>query len=274
MKKLAMTLSVATLLLGGMVGCGNDDKEDTTGLGVRDQRGFGYHTTDDQDTVNGDNRRGEGPITDMFTRDDRRGARGFGRDRHVPLTRNRAGITDDRNGEIFDIDDQRDQGNTGNRPGFVDDRGVLRGKQTRINDHERVGRLGDSGRVTPNNNIQQFSYPAGYDAATVRNCSNRIANVENVQDSRVIAHGNRIIIAVDTDRQHAQKVEQDIRQRVAGMTGNKEVIVVTEDDRYDQIRTLDDRLRAGEPIEEVGATINEMMRDFGRAIQRPFTQSR
>ncbi|WP_161568265.1 YhcN/YlaJ family sporulation lipoprotein [Anaerobacillus alkaliphilus] len=477
MKKIAITLSAATLLLGGLVGCGVD-QQGTTGQGGVNQRGFGYHATEQQQDAGFTGQRaGEGPITDMFTRDDRRGARGFGRDVRQPATGlagdragtrgtgqgtglfggnagrggmtgqgtglfggnrgttgfgagggagmtghgagtgfgagggagmtghgagtgfgagggagmtghgagtglgaagrhgltdhglgtgagtggvglgadvgrrgmtghgtaaspgwqgetgytggtrglgaglgmrghtglgvgNRAGMTGAGHGQAFGAGDQRGAGIVGNRPGYVDDRGILRERagnragfgglghagRTNMGQHgtgtQGLGRQGMHGtqgthgfgrngangragdRVVPGTGMSEFAYPDGYDKTTVRDYTTRLADVENVNDSRVIVHGNRVLVGVDADRQNAQRAEQDIRQRLRGMTGDREVIVVTERDRYNQIRTADDRLRAGEPFEEVGATINDMFHDFGRAIQRPFERSR
>lgn len=412
MKKIAITLSAATLLLGGLVGC-NVDRDDTTGQGVG-QRGFGYHATDQRDDTGITGQRaGEGPITDMFTRDDRRGARGFGRDTRRPATglagertemrgtrtdtgrfgtdtrngstgvgsagtgifgRNtdrkgttgygtgtrgagagvgtfngtgnmrgqgagnttgRFGATNGRNGmtghgiaaspgwqgetgyhggtpgigdnlgmrgtrgmartgrgQAFGANDYRGgAGIVGNRPGYVDDRGILREDRTDTNGRARIGGLGQTGRrnmgqsglgygqqgangragdrVVPGTGMSEFAYPDGYDATSVRDYTSRLADVENVRDSRVIVNGNRVLVGVDADRRNSQRIEQDIRQRFRGMNGDREIIVVTERDRYDQIRTADDRLRAGEPFEEVGESINEMFQDFGRAIQSP-----
>ena len=457
MKKIAITLSAATLLLGGLVGCGVD-QQGTTGQGGADQRGFGYHTTDQrQDTGITGQRAGEGPITDMFTRDDRRGARGFGRDARQPATglageragmrgagatgqgtgmfgtrggatgagqgavlfgtrcgatgagqgtgmfgtrggatgagqgtglfgtgggatgagqgtglfgggtgagmtghgaggvtggfgtaagrggttghgiaaspgwqgetgyhggtrgmdtglgmHGNAGMRGTGRGQAFGTGDHRGAGIVGNRPGYVDDRGILRERTGRagagigglgqgthmgqgrgqvgqmgqgrghMGQHGQMGTFGNregangraGDRVVPGTGMSEFAYPDGYDATTAQGYTTRLADLENVRDSRVILHDNRVLIGVDADRQNAQRVEQDIRQRLRGMTGDREVIIVTERDQYNQIRSADDRLRAGEPFEEVGATINDMFHDFGRAIQRPFQRSR
>lgn len=308
MKKFAITLSVTTLLLGGLIGCGTD-QEGTRGLGGQDQRGMGYHTTDQQpETGITGQRAGEGPITDMFTRDDRRGARGFGRDERRPATglagerritgqygtdgvggRTGAGIggavgrgdmTGTRRGmeglgdTRIDTRDYDGAGIVGNRAGYVDDRGILRRRGTTGRDG--IGRLGQTDRTQQGNRTgdRQFAYPAGYDGATVQRITTRLADVENVRDSRVIVHEDRILIGVDTNGQDTQRIEQDVRRKVGNMAGDKEVVVVTERDQYNQVLTADDRLRGGEAIEEVGATINEMFTDFGRAIQRPFERTR
>lgn len=332
MKKFAITLSVTTLLLGGLIGCGTD-QQGTDGLSGQDQRGMGYHTTDKRtETGITGQRAGEGPITDMFTRDDRRGARGLGRDERRPATglAGERGLTRQRDGQGRDgmtgqygtdgvggmtgaggtgvgmrgtqfgsqgrggmtgtrqgtkgLGDTginvRDHGRAGivgdNRAGYVDDRGILRRRA--ITGRAGIGGLGQTGRTgdrgAPGSRMNEFAYPTGYDGAMVQRINTRLADVENIRDSRVIVHEDRILIGVEANGQDTQRIKQDVRRTVGNMVGDKEVIVVTERDQYNQVRTADDRLRGGEAFEEVGATINEMFQDFGRAIQRPFEQTR
>lgn len=334
MKKLAITLSLTTLLLGGLIGCGDADQEGARGLGGQDQRGMGYHTTD-RDPENGitGQRAGEGPITDMFTRDDdQRGARGFGRDstrqpatglagkrrtdQYGGMTAQDAGMKRTREqggtgiggagggmrGSRYGDAGARGLGDTGigtrddggagivgDRPGYVDDRGILRRRDT--NGRAPIGGLGQTGRTLQDNRtgmgrdgqigrtgnrgtrgtgMNQFGYHTGYDGATVQRITTRLADVENVRDSRVIVDEDRILIGVDANGQDSQQIERDVRRTVENMVDDKEVIVVTERDQYNQVRSADDRLRGGEAFEEVGDTVNDMFRDFGRAIQRPF----
>lgn len=242
MKKLAITLSTATLLLGSLLGCGAADQDNGVGgLNTTDQRGMGYHATDGDNGYTGE-RAGEGPITDLFTDDDRRGARGLGRENRRPATGlvgpkntphqfgmtrqdlngrtrtggairgtgNNLGITEQgdsygTNGQNrgmrgtgfgnrqthgirgtefgnrqnhgmkgantgfgTDVNDKRNTGIVGNREGYVDDRGILRGEGTR--DHDRIGGLGQTGRTNMGRNggqargIGQFEpYDRAYD---------------------------------------------------------------------------------------------------------------
>ncbi|OIJ16578.1 hypothetical protein BKP37_04905 [Anaerobacillus alkalilacustris] len=326
MKKIAITLSAATILMGALVGCGVG-QDGARGLGGADQRGFGYHTTEERTGFTGQ-RAGEGPITDMFTRDDRRGAKGLGRDGRHPTTglagergmtgRARLGGGDMGYGGGFGTTGAGRHGGgfggygtgygtgvgqgaglgvrghgtgfggagtgyrpgmghgpgfggagvVGDREGYVDDRGIVRGRGT--TGRQGIGGLGQTGRTE----MRGFAYPHGYDAATVQRISAKVADVENVRDSRVIVHENRIIVGVDANGQDTKRIEKDVRQSVSDLADDKEVFVVTDRGQFDQVRTADDRLRAGEPLEEVGATINEMFRDFGRAIQRPFERTR
>ncbi|MGO4887420.1 YhcN/YlaJ family sporulation lipoprotein [Anaerobacillus sp. MEB173] len=88
MKKLAISISAATLIMGTLVGCGAGQQ----GYGTDNNRHggtVGLQTTQQQDRgYFGWNRAGEGPITDMVTRDDRPG-RGF----NNVTDRNRTGMT-------------------------------------------------------------------------------------------------------------------------------------------------------------------------------------
>lgn len=316
MKKIAITLSMATILMGGLIGCGNNQEQGVGGLGGGDQRGFGYHRTDQRTDDMTEDRAGEGPITDMFTRDDRPQTRGLGRNGRHPATglagergltgqngnltrqngtrgmngagysgqgagynsasRNPEGINGTTRGANYRTRNRTDgeAGIVGDRPGYVDDRGILRRRNSTA--ERELGGLGQTSRrnMGQDDNEREFAYPNNYDSQTVNRINNRIADVDDVRDSRVIIHGNRIIIGVDTNKQDAQRIERNIRKNVSNMGEDREVIVVTERDQFNQVRTLDDRLRGGEAIEEIGATIEDMFQDFGRAIQRPFERSR
>ena len=49
---------------------------------------------------------------------------------------------------------------------------------------------------------------------------------------------------------------------------------MTDRDQVNNVRGMNNRLEMGEPIEEIGATINDMLEDLGNAVQRPFERSR
>lgn len=344
MKKIAVTLSAATLLMSALVGCGADQQ--TRGFGTNNQRGFGIHTTQDQRGATG-HRVGEGPITDMFTRDDRAGQTGFGRtDRHpatglagqrgmagrnagapVPqgmptrhrgMTGQNGGVTGQQgmtgqnagtpggnisrfHGRVTGNQFQgfgganRDMGMNGGQrqqSGFIGDarEGITRGqsgmiRSTRDADRypneshypnairgQRNTTTGQGNTVTGqrDNTRGNHSYPEGYDYQTVNRLNTHLGTLSNGRDSRVLVHDDTIIVGVQADRAQADKIRNDIK----GMAGNRDVMVVTEREQIDRVRSLDDRLRGGEALDEVGATFTEMVRDFGRALGRPFERTR
>lgn len=293
MKKIAMTLSAATLLVSSLVGCGATDDE-ARGLDTN-QRGFGYHTTQEERDTDA----GEGPITDMFTRDDdRTGYQGLGRNgrhpatglagqrgmtmdnpipqgmptRHREMARRNAGVT----GQQGRVTGDQYQGfgtNNGmmdgsrRNTGFIGSarEGIVRGDNGMIHPSENnVNGLNRTGRTTG------YSYPTGYDTATVNRLNTRLGEMKNIKDSRVLVHDDTVVIGVEADERQTEEIKRNIK----GVAGDREVIVVTERDQIEQVRSMDDRLRAGEPLEEIGATFTDMVNDFGRALSRPFERSR
>ncbi|MFA9558351.1 YhcN/YlaJ family sporulation lipoprotein [Evansella sp. AB-rgal1] len=85
----------------------------------------------------------------------------------------------------------------------------------------------------------------------------------------VIVHRNDIIIATENNGD-----TDNLRNRVGGLAGERNVHVVTDRNHVRNVRDMDDRLRAGEAFEEIGATFTDMLNDLGNAVQRPFERSR
>ena len=310
MKKIAVTLSAATLLMSALVGCGANQQ--ARGLGTENQRGFGIHTTQNQDDATG-HRVGEGPITDMFTRDDRAGGQtGFGRTGGQPgtgvagqrgmmgqnagqrgMTGPNAGTPDGTISRLHGrVTGNQFQGfgasNRGvgmmngqrQQSGFIGDarQGITRGQSGMIRS-TRDADLGQRNTMTGQGNTvrgqrdntkENHSYPEGYDYQTVNRFNKHLGTLPNGRDSRVLVHDDTIIVGMQADRDQADQIRNDLR----GMAGDRDVIVVTEREQIDRVRSLDDRLRGGEALDEVGATFTEMVRDFGRALGRPFERTR
>ncbi|GAE25921.1 hypothetical protein JCM9140_1943 [Halalkalibacter wakoensis JCM 9140] len=70
MKKIAMSVATATMLLGGLAGCGVDNQ--ATDMGANQQTGIQAQDMRGGGAIDG-RHRGEGPITDMMTPDHHRG---------------------------------------------------------------------------------------------------------------------------------------------------------------------------------------------------------
>jgi hypothetical protein len=434
MKKIAMSVAAATMLLGGLAGCGADNQ--ATDMGANNYQGARAQDMRDGGATTG-RRQGEGPLTDMMTRDDRRGTTGLradrtghrmtGRDGGLFGRQGRAGqdrgmfggqgqglfggqgttgqtgqgglfggqertghtgtgltgagrttglgqdVGQGRAGGFFGLErdgrGQAGQGQTrthlnnfqtrgaqdgvhytntgrdtigtdnglfgtrgatgmygrqgtdlgagragltgGNRPGMVDDDGILRGRArgagalgttpghrrqgrgamnleardrglvnqgtgqraTRYGTAGRGNRTGvhqGQGRIETQNRI---NYHKDYDGKTVQQMVDRIEDVDGVKEARVIAHNNDVVIGITADKD-IDNVKREVERSAKGLADGKNVRVVTDNDAVGRIRTIDDRLRAGTAFEEVGATFTEMLRDLGRAAQRPFERSR
>jgi hypothetical protein len=395
MKKIAMSVATATMLLGGLVGCGADDQ--ATNMGVNRQT-TGYQAQDMRDgTATTGRQRGEGPLTDMMTPDRRDGVTGQGQagrtrqrnglfgtqgrdnrtgfggqggyglsagdgqarthlnnyrtrstldERGVGYTNNgrdnfgtnqglfgtqgtngvndrqgtrkpgmgRAGFTNQNTADHYRANERPGMGGAGltggNRPGMVDEDGILRGRarggtgalgnygyrrqgqgamnlepRDRGNINQGIRNQAQSGTLDRGNRTgvhqgQQrtrtqdtINYHKDYDGKTVQQLSRRVERIEGVDEARVIAHDDDVVIGITTSGD-MDNVKNKVERTVKGLADGKNVRVVTDSDAVGRIRTMDNELRTGTAFEEVGATFTEMLNDLGRAVQRPFERSR
>ncbi|WP_158235069.1 YhcN/YlaJ family sporulation lipoprotein, partial [Pseudomonas sp. 2822-17] len=81
---------------------------------------------------------------------------------------------------------------------------------------------------------------------------------DEIGDSHVVVNGNSVIIALDEDGD-TKTIEKDVRNSVSNVRDDLDVHVVTDRERVNRVRGMNDRLRAGEPFEEIGATFNDML---------------
>ncbi|WP_096440358.1 YhcN/YlaJ family sporulation lipoprotein [Alteribacter populi] len=121
---------------------------------------------------------------------------------------------------------------------------------------------------------QHRGYYDGEDGHLAQRIANRVEDMDKVEDCRVIVNGDDIVIGVNTLDGDDQRVQQKIHRMTSDLDDHKDIYVSSDREQVDRIRGMDDRLRAGEPFDEVGATFNDMVQDLGRAIQRPFERSR
>ncbi|SER73334.1 YhcN/YlaJ family sporulation lipoprotein [Salipaludibacillus aurantiacus] len=184
------------------------------------------------------------------------------------------------------------RGITGNdRPGMVDSNGLINGRlrglnrtegftQTEgFNQHQADGQLnrGTRGQMDGMAGRTQQQGGRGYfdtdEGRTARKIENRVEDIEGVRDANVIVRDNDVVIAVEA-RGNNEQIEDEVRSLVANMDDDNQIFVVTERSGVERIQGMEDRLRDGQPFEEVGATFNAMLDDLGDAIQRPFERTR
>ncbi|WP_026689087.1 YhcN/YlaJ family sporulation lipoprotein [Alteribacter aurantiacus] len=290
MKKWFMSLTAAVMLVVGLTGCGGDMNEEG------DQEGFftrGYNNRTTGQDAGYMNRR-QGMTGSYYGQNYGYKNYGMNRGRETerygnraanygnPMTgyKTRARGTDGRNTGFLGMNRRggmqgQGRGIVGNdRAGYVDNNGVLNRFQARGN---RLGGYDNHQRFSTKNQRglgnRYSGYYDGEEGHKARRIANRVEDMDNVDDCRVIVNGNDVVVGLDTHGD-SQRTEQKVRKLVSNMDDDFDVYVVTDREQLDQVRTMDDRLRAGEPFEEVGATFNDMVQDLGRAIQRPFQRSR
>ncbi|WP_018924175.1 YhcN/YlaJ family sporulation lipoprotein [Salsuginibacillus kocurii] len=263
MKKMALSAAATTVLCAGLIGgCGVDGDDGATG----DMR---YMANDgggqEQAPTTGQNRyRGEGPVTDMFTVDDRnrgqglRGTTGQGQQRPTAQHHRNQGMMPGQTGEGLTPNETRQggnvQGQTGDRPRMVGDEGTFNG----------------NGNGNGNGDDDY-----GNDRKIASDIVDYVEEIDDVNDARVIVHEDEVLIGIDADDDASENLERKVeREAEEAFEEDKEVYVVTDDSQYDQLREMDHQLEAGAAFDEVGATFNEMIDDLADAAQRPFEQTR
>ncbi len=385
-----MSVATATMLLGGLVGCGVDNQ--ATDMGANQQTGYQAQDMRNGTATTG-RYRGEGPITDMMTPDNRGGVTGqgqagrtgrgglfggqgqagrtgqggfglsagegqarthlnnyqtrgtqnqrgvgytntgrdnFGTNQGMFGTQGTHGVTDrqgtrtpgmGRAGLTRDnaVDGHRANrvgmgraGLTGgNRPGMVDEDGILRGRARggtgtlgTNHGHRRQGQGAMNLEARDRGNVNQgtrnkaqygttdrgnrtgvhqgqqrtrtqdtVNYHKDYEGKTVQQLSKRVERVDGVKEARVIVHDDDVVVGITTSGD-MDDVKKEVERTVKGLADGKDVRVVTDSDAVSRIRTMDNELRTGAAFEEVGATFTQMLNDLGRAVQRPLERSR
>lgn len=257
MKKLVTSVALSTLLLGGLTACGTANNNESTDPNAVETQNYGGN----YNQLGNNNDRNQGPITDMLTPNDRYGAwynnrlgdnTRISRNNYNGMMRRDTGITANYNRYT-------NRGMTGNNvPNMVDRDGMFR--------HDR-GFV--DGQTTRSTNYNRTGYYQNYDSRTAKRIANSVAKINGVRDARVVVRGNDIIVGIETTRERTS-VQREVENRVKGLTTGKNVYVVTDKEYVGRIRTLDDRLRNGTAIEEVGDMFGDIINDLGNAAARPF----
>ncbi|RSL34393.1 hypothetical protein D7Z54_04345 [Salibacterium salarium] len=250
MKKAAMTLTACAIIAGGLTGCGEANDNNEMGAPTRtnyndyDQNEGRYNNVRDNGRMN---QRGEGPMTDMMTEDDR--SQGGGN-----MTGRRP--ANDNRGQI------------GDRPGMVGDRGELNTE----NVDDGTGNAGNMGNNGNNNNNGNGSGTAG----NVEEIENKVESMEGVDDARAIVKGNDILVGIDTPEEdkQAEELTTKIKEKVQKIVDNdRQVYVTFDEEQFGNIQEIGDNIQNGEGLDEAGDTINSMIEDLSNAAQRPFEDS-
>lgn len=266
MKKIALTLTAFSIMTAGLAGCNMDDQAmnpgRTDGQYVGEQ-GQGNNLGNMNVTNRGQRGdRGEGPITDMFTVDDRtqrtdraEGTRNMTDGQGSVYYNNQRDVSDRGN---FNAQEQRMNenranqynGQTGDRPGMINERGLMNQDQN-----------GNNGNNNNNGDADKIS--------------DLVTDMDGVDRAHVVVRDEDVVIAVDTDEDAADNTIDSIRQEVEDRT-DKNVHVTDENDAFNDLGNIERDMRegTGEIVDETWETLDDMIRDIGNAAQRPFERSR
>jgi spore cortex protein len=114
------------------------------------------------------------------------------------------------------------------------------------------------------------SYYNNYNGALAEKISKRALRVQNVKDARTIVSGDRVLVAVSTNGENATRVKRFVKQAISPYTKGKTVRVVTNPSMYHRVRTIDNNIRDGGPMDQIQNDIRSIFNDMGDRIERPF----
>ncbi|ALA69526.1 sporulation protein [Geobacillus stearothermophilus 10] len=114
------------------------------------------------------------------------------------------------------------------------------------------------------------SYYRSYAGGLAEKLSRRAAAVNGVDDARAVVYGDQAVIAIATDDRHPKRLEKRVEQAVAPYADGKRVRVTSNPSMYHRIRTIDNALRRGTPInmEEIRRDLRTIFID-GTIQERP-----
>ncbi|WP_083584295.1 YhcN/YlaJ family sporulation lipoprotein [Bacillus weihaiensis] len=122
--------------------------------------------------------------------------------------------------------------------------------------------------------LNEIGYYNRGDGAVSEKVKNAVEKMDNVDDARVLVTDNNVIVAVDTNDRNDADMKKEIMNTVKKMTDGRDVQVVTDEGTFTRIRNIDNDIHNGGDRETIDADVEELMNDFGDAIQRPFTNDR
>jgi spore cortex protein len=302
-KKVLYTLSTA-FLLSGLTACntnGTDEGAMGNNQNTNGTRPIGYYSDENTNGENGNailpDRDNDGPVTEML---DRAGDEGTNRGTGNIGTRDDGFIDNHRNGtrNVGFNENSGTKGNLGARGwnGQNTNRNSLLGygnnigadNPTRQNATEDNGMTRDNrfarsdynyhGQMANRDNNTRASYNNNYNGRLAEQISDRVQNVNNVEDVRTIINGNEVLVAIDTNDRNNQKIEQQVRDAVRSIAAGKDVRVVSDENIFTRARNIDNNLRDGGPTDDLDADVRDMFREIGNelddAVRTPFRDTK
>jgi spore cortex protein len=112
------------------------------------------------------------------------------------------------------------------------------------------------------------SYYKNYDGRLAETISRRADAVKGVNDARTLVYHDHVLVAVSTNEKNADRVERLVTQAIAPYTKGKHVRVVSNPSMYNRVRTIDNNIRRGRPLDEIERDLKTIFIN-GKINERP-----
>lgn len=239
-----MSVAAATMLLGGLAGCGDNEATD---MGTNN-----YPGTESLYMNGGTGTAGETGGTAGYGDGSLGGSVADRGTSHYGTAGQGTGMTGN-------------AGNTNGHDRMTGQNDRLTGQDTANNGSRNMNQAGTT--------QDRVNYHKDYDGETAQRTVKQVEEIDGVEEARVIVNDDNMVVGLTADGD-IDNVRTEVERSLNESADNKEVYVVTDNDAVDRIRTMDDDLRLGTAFDEIGATFSDMLNDLGQAAQRPFERSR
>ncbi|MBB6449517.1 hypothetical protein HNR44_001466 [Geomicrobium halophilum] len=270
MKKMALSVTAFSIITAGLAGCGTADDNAAGPNGGN----TGMNQVDNQQQAAWDNERGdrgEGPITDMFTVDDR-----TDRGNQVNQQGQGDGTRNLNDGQgSFYYNNPRDVADGNMYTDQERDANFQRG------DRYETGNAGNNGNAGMQNDHGQLNANNQNDDNEAQELASKIEeevnDMDNVDNSHVVVDDQHVVVGIQTNGDDTDDTIQHIEQEIEDeMDADKEVFVTDDEDNFEELGNIQNDLAegTGNALEETEQTLTDMIEDLGDAAQRPFERSR
>ena len=237
------------ILLVGLVGCGNDNNETADVGGRTGARQVGYYSNENNGDNGGnaillDGADNDGPITEMMDQS-------LGADRNTNQQFSRVNNDTNNNNQVnrvspFTYPDSDIAGyNINSSTGES-----LMGGSDR-NYHGHLNRSNDGTRQSNNNRNN---------GNTNERITQLVENVKNVKEAKTVIHGDKVLVGVrlnNNDRE--EDTRRDIQEAVQSHLNGRRLHILTNENQFSELRTIDNDLRNGGARGNLNRDINHLI---------------
>ncbi|MBU8907352.1 YhcN/YlaJ family sporulation lipoprotein [Desertibacillus haloalkaliphilus] len=98
--------------------------------------------------------------------------------------------------------------------------------------------------------------------------SQRILAIRSVQDVDIISDDDLYMIGVESNESRRSKLESEVFDAIRDIVNPDQVYVATDRKTVNRIRALRNGFESGQPLEELGATSSEFIRNLNRTFEQ------
>lgn len=118
---------------------------------------------------------------------------------------------------------------------------------------------GQNATPYPTRNITMNNGYVNGDGKTAEEITNRVKQMNNVEDVSTVVYEDEVVIAVKTNKETNEKeLADDVRKAAAPYAKNRSIYVTVKDDMFERVDEINNRLRTGTTTNDFNDDITDM----------------